>query len=254
MLINENSAIPKYYQLKLHLREQILSGKLSPGEQTPPEQQLAKDYGISKMTVRQALAELAREGLLQRKPGVGTFVTQRKVQKNLVGDFVTFFESDSEGHQRTSQLLNVQRMLPEGRIRSVLQARPGDWIVRLERLLLADGEPVAFATVYIPESKCPDLLEEVKRWQSLIWLFEKKYHLSPVKAEQMIDAVTADAKVARLLEVEVDTPLLYVERTTYLDTGDPIEFTQTYLRSSKYSYHVTFYRGQSSEPGDRSTG
>ncbi|MCL5958798.1 MAG: UTRA domain-containing protein [Chloroflexi bacterium] len=249
-MLDRRSGIPIYYQLKLHLREKILSGELAPGQQTPSEQQVAKDFGISKMTVRQALADLEDEGLLQRKPGVGTFVAQRKIHRNLVGGFVTFFESAIDGRTPTSRFLSGQRVGAEGKIQAELHLRRGEPVVKLERVLLLDGEAVALSTIYVVERKCPDLLQDVERWHSLIWLFERKYHLSPVKAEQGVDAVTADARVANLLEIDVGAPLLYTERTTYLEDGTPIELTETYLRSDKYTYHVTLHRRKTDLQGD----
>ena len=248
-MLDRRSAIPMYYQLKVHLRERILAGELVPGQQTPSEQQLAKDYGVSKMTVRQALADLVDEGLLDRKPGVGTFVAQRRIQRNLVGDFVTFFESQLDGRRPGSRVLTVRVIPAEGKAQFKLKLRQGEPVVQTERYLLLDGERVAFTTIYIPEGKCPGLADDVWHWQSLISLFEKKHRLFPAKALQTVDAVKADERIARLLGVDVDVPLLYTERTTYLENDDPIEFTQSYLRSDRYTYNITLYRRKTNPPG-----
>jgi len=252
-LLDRRSGIPMYYQLKVRLRERILGGELVPGQQIPSEQQLARDHGVSKMTVRQALADLADEGLLDRRPGVGTFVAQRRIQRNLVGDFVTFFESQLDGRKPSSRVLAARTIPADGRAQFKLKLSRGEPVVRVERYLLLDGEPVAFTTIYIPAAKCPGLVEDVWQWQSLISLFENKHHLFPAKALQTVEAVKADERIARLLGVDVDDPLLYTERITYLEGDDPIEFTQSYLRSDRYTYNITLYRRKASLPEEEST-
>ncbi len=242
-MLDKTSAIPAYHQLKVQLREQIVSGVLVPGQQLPSERQLAAEHGISKMTVRQALGELVMDGLLERKQGVGTFVAQPRIRWNMVGELVTFFEhAEREGRKAASRVLDVERVPADGIVQSSLKLRKGDPVVCLKRLFTLDGDPVSVSTIHIPEAKCPDLMEDVWHWQSMTRLFQEKYRLFPFKVTQRVYANKADTKVARLLDIRAGSPILLCRWITYLEDGYALEFNESFLRSDRYTFDVTLYR------------
>src|SRR5690348_5357562 len=158
--IYRNSPLPRYYQLKEIMREKIRSGEWQPGDLIPSERELGEQYGISRMTARQAITELVNEGLFYREQAKGTFVSRHKITQQLIR--LTGFTADIRGHgQRPGTEVLSARMVPADETTADRRSiKLGLLVCRLNRLRLTDEEPLALEVSHISVIGCEKLLEE----------------------------------------------------------------------------------------------
>src|SRR4051794_24728444 len=239
--LDRNSFVPLYAQIHQTLRQMIDSGEINPGSPVPSERELSEEYGVSRMTARQALRALRLDGLVYRERGIGTIVTKRKVDvhtRNLIG-----FTDDmlQRGLQPSSQLRLMVREAASQKIADTLGIRPGDEVFHVERLRLADGTPMAFEVNYISAALCPNLDEYDLAKESLYHILERDYGISMQRAEEELEAVQASRHEAALLSIKTGAPVLCVHRIVYSDTGQAIESVRTLYRADRYraTFHLT---------------
>src|SRR5258708_38361115 len=158
--IYRNSPLPRYYQLKEIMKERIRSGEWKPGDLIPSERELGETYGISRMTARQAITDLVNEGLFYREQGKGTFVSRNKITQQLIR--LTGFTEDirARGQQPSTKVLSAQ-LTPANEVTAErLRIQTGQIVFYLQRLRLADGEPLAIESSQLSFKGCEKLLEE----------------------------------------------------------------------------------------------
>jgi GntR family transcriptional regulator len=236
------SGIPLYLQIRNIIQQEILSGEIETGEQIPSEDELAKSFGVSRMTVRQGLSELLSDGILYKQHGVGTFVSQTHISANY--SKLTSFTLDAveQGKKPGAKLLAVERQQAKGSILQSLGLEGNSLVVCIKRLRFADGLPVAIQESYVPEDICPVDIESYD-WskQSLFELMESNGHV-PMRATETISAVTASEENAKLLDLKVGSPLIYIERVTFDSRGMPIEFVIMVNRPDRYKCAINLFR------------
>ncbi|RCK67967.1 GntR family transcriptional regulator [Desertihabitans brevis] len=217
-----------------HILSQRITHELRPGDPIPSERTLVKDLGVSRVTVRQAISDLVESGRLERVHGKGTFVSGPQVNSRL---HLTSFSRE----MRARGLVPETRVI-EGReedatpeVASQLQIRPRDPVVRVERLRLADGTPMAYEIGYYPTEVFPDLLES--DLNTLYDVFAARYDVVITSGEQTVRAEAADAHQAHILETTKRAPLLVQERLT--KAGERrIEFATSWYRADRYRIHM----------------
>lgn len=218
---------PKYLEVARRLREAIDQGRYT--EALPPERALAEAFGVSRDSLRKALDLLEEEGLVVRKQGSGTFVAKRATFRTHLLGFSE--EMRALGLLPETRLLQAEKGPPTPEEAMALALSPGEGVLRLLRLRLADGEPMALERAALPLWA----LAEVPAG-SLYQALEAK-GLRPVRALQRLRAVAAREE-ARPLEVEPGSPLLHLERVSYLEDGKPIEFVKSWYRADRYELLV----------------
>ncbi|MDM7325467.1 MAG: GntR family transcriptional regulator [Thermus sp.] len=219
--------MPLYLDLARRLREGILKGVY--GEALPPERALAEAFGASRDSVRKALDLLEEEGLVVRRRGSGTFVARRATFHTRLRGFSE--EMEALGLKPSTQVLRWERRAATPEEALTLGLSPGEEVVGLVRLRLAEGEPMALERATLPAGA----LEEVPR-ESHYRALEAK-GLRPVRALQRLQAVAAREE-ARPLGVEPGSPLLHLERVSYLADGRPIEWVKSWYRADRYELLV----------------
>ncbi|MGE5675674.1 MAG: GntR family transcriptional regulator [Mycobacterium leprae] len=236
--VNKNGPVPIYYQIRSQILEAIEKGQLKPGDRVPSERELTERYGVSRMTVRQALVELESQGHLQRVQGTGTFVNTPKVEQPLYS--LTSFTEDMQrrGLVPGSQLLSAQEVAAGRRAQQALAIGENEPVARVERLRLGDGKPMAIEVSHIPAALVPGLLNEDLSG-SLYKLLRERYGLMLRQATQSLEAVAARPHEAKLLGVREGTPLLMLERVVHNEHGRPIEFAQSFYRGDRYRFMVS---------------
>ena len=167
MTLDKRSPVPLYYQLVEQIREQIRGGELRPGDQLPPERVLSEQHGISRMTVRQAVASLVREGALVARHGLGTFVAEPKLTYDALHLLGFTEEVIRRGGTAVSQVIEQGRIVPPPRVAEILGLAAGAEAVRIVRLRLAGDTPLLLETTYVPSGLCPGLERENLAAQSL---------------------------------------------------------------------------------------
>lgn len=240
-MVSRNSKIPLYHQLYEGLRSQILSGELEPGDMLPTENELLDRHGISRNTVRQALDLLVNDGLIVRERGRGTFVAQPKIDQGLTR-IISFTEDMRRRGLKPDTRVLLRTLMPAPEhIAEALGLPVGEELAHLERLRLADGEPMSIEKSYLVHRYCPGVLERDYSSVPLREALAREYNIFLVHGKQRISAIAAPADTAAHLDIAPGAPLLYIERTTYTARETAVEYLQIYNRGDRYTLHNELY-------------
>ena len=231
-----------YLRIKDWLREAIEKGEYRPGDRIPSEHELMRRFGVSRSTIRQAVSELVLEGWLYRVQGSGTYVARPKYRQTL--SRLTSFTEDMHllGLTPRSRLLLFRVEEADEKISSALSLKPGEEVIRIERLRFADEEPMALNTSILPRQLVPGLEKRDLQRSSLYEILERRYGLILARAEQTLEPALADPYAAELLRVPIGAPLLLVEGVVYLKNGTPIEWVRILYRGDRYKFHIVAVR------------
>jgi len=224
--IDRGSPLPLYAQVRRGLEARLNAAEWRPGERIPGEPELCREYGVSRPVIRQALQELATEGTIVRRKGLGTFVSEPKlVSRSLVHSLVGFYQDMERMGLATETKVLEQVLLPAGeKVGSRLKVDPLTPVVKIARLRSVGGHPVVLVSSFLPQAMCPGLIQADLRHQSLYGFLEQEYGLRVHGGRREIEAVLATDEEARLLEVERGTPLLRLESLSVLEDGRPMEY------------------------------
>lgn len=242
VIMVDNGSGHLYQRIKEYLQEEIDAGRLAAGDRVPSERELAERFNISRMTVRHALTELVNEGTLYRYQGKGTFVARPKIRQGLTG--LTSFTEDmrSRGLTPGARVLSVSAVPAPYKARKALGLDHETRVVRIERLRLADDEPMALEVTHLPYTRFANLESENLEDQSLYQLLKAKYGINILSATQTIEPAVADGRLAEVLSVPEGALLLLLERTTVDERGEPVEFVSSYYRGDRYRFVVELQR------------
>jgi GntR family transcriptional regulator len=241
--LDKRSPVPLYYQLVEQIREQIRSGELRPGDQLPSERILSEQHGISRMTVRQAVASLVREGVLVARHGLGTYVAEPKLSYDALHLLGFTEEIMRHGGTAASKVLEQARALPPPRVAEALALDGGAAAVKIVRLRLSDATPLLLETSFIPASICPGLENEDLAAQSLYAVMEARYGVHLTRARQQLEATVANAFEAGLLDVPPGAAMILLEGVTYDQRGRPVEYFKAIYRGDRVSFAFDSERG-----------
>lgn len=230
----------RYNQIAEYFRKSIEGNQLLSGEKMPTEEQICAMFQVSRMTVRQAMSELAQAGYIERVQGKGTYVKTPKtnMQLNHLQGFTE--EMRAIGKTAASQLLEACAVRCDMAVAEHLGLEIDVQVISIRRLRLADGEPVAVEHVYIPFYLCPDLLQ--KDLSKSLYHLLGEYGLQVDRASQAISAGFSPRNVCELLNIKQTSPTLNIERVTYLKSGVALEYVQSAYRSDRYTFHVEMSR------------
>lgn len=238
MSLDKNHPISLYYQLATVIQEQIETAKLTPGERLPSERELSEQFGISRMTVRQAINYLVRDGTLTVRPGVGTFVAEPKLLHDTL-HLLSFTEDMmSRGATVTSQVLEQDVVTPPAYVSKELNLAAGEETVKIVRLRLGDGEALLLETSFIPATLCPGLEREELVTQSLYSVMMEKWNVFPESTHQTIEATIANDYEVDLFSIELDTAMILLEGVTYTEGRKPIEYFKALYRGDRFKFEL----------------
>jgi GntR family transcriptional regulator len=242
-MIAFDSHIPYYAQLKEIIRERVKSRIWPPGERLPSEAELCEMFGVSRTVVRQALADLAHEGLIKRRKGKGSIVVAPKISENLVQKLTGFYDDMvAQGHIPQTRVLS-QRIVPaSAEIAEHLSVGQGTPLIELVRLRSVDGLPLMVVTSYMPYALCPDLVNENLNDQSLYSFLETRYQLYIARARRTMQVVVATDELARMLAISRGAPLFRLESIGHLDDGRGVEYYFAYHRGDRSVFEVELIR------------
>ncbi len=240
-MLNSKLPIPLYHQLKEIFDHKLASGEWSPGVLIPTEQELIDLYGVSRTTVRQAVVALVQEGKLEKKQGKGTLVCQPRMEERL-GKLTGFTEEMArKGILPGAKLVEARTEPASGTVKEKLLQGADGMVLYIKRIRLADGTPVAIERTYWPleigRLFDGEDLEEVAFYEVL-----ERHGIRLRDADEGISARAAGKRDALMLGIAERDPLLRMERLSYADSGQPIEFTRTDYRSDRYTYRVHLQR------------
>lgn len=248
--VSRESPIPLYHQVANDLRERIVTGVWAPGRRIPGEQELTRLYGASRITIRQALTNLAQEGFVSREPGRGSFVRDATITAG--PRHLTSFTEElrARGLEPSSRVLSIGEIGADEVVAEKLGLEAGASVVRLERLRLGNGESVGIQTAHLPADRFPGLVEVDFARASLYEELQRHYSVTIDEAEETYIVGRIEGDAASQLSVAPGTPGLVVERLSWSD-GHRVEFTRSLMRGDRYRIVVRLRRGAGSRLGQR---
>jgi GntR family transcriptional regulator len=232
--LKRGAPVPLYHQLKSALLRDIEAGRWRPGERIPTEDALIERFGVSKITVRQALRDLAQLGYIRREQGRGTFVQGPPLEEGPreLKSFTS--EMQGRGFRATSRVLEQGIVEASADVADCLEIAEGSAVFRLHRLRLADGEPMGLQTAYISMSLVPGIEQLSFADASLYEVLASQYSLYAAAARETHQAAAVPDEAASLLRVPAGSPALAAERLTALPDGRPLEFVRSIMRGDRY--------------------
>ncbi|MDH4400084.1 MAG: GntR family transcriptional regulator [Burkholderiaceae bacterium] len=234
MSLHRSSPVAMHRQLSQHLRDAITNGVYKQGDRIATEQELSLKYGVSRITARQAVIQLVSENLLVRRQGKGTFVTARPVKHDLVELHGFFDELVARGVNPEIQLLEFSKQAAPARVAEKLQS-DNKQVTYWKRLYCRNGEPFAVAWVYL----APQLLgvtRALAEKHTSYHIIESLHQLKIAHADVSIRAQLSEAKTRKLLRMPPGTPLIALERVSYLADNTPIEYALYCAHADSYEY------------------
>lgn len=237
--LERSNPLPLYYQLKEALKQQIIAGHLAPHSVIPSEPELVSSYHVSRATVRQALSELVREGLLYREHGRGTYVSDPRVQQD-VSELSSLTQVLRKLGKRPGGLLLVGELLRGSAIvREQLRLGDADQAIRLERVRLADDLPIAHEIDYLPYPRAASIYERAKELaDGSLYAVMASEGLTPAIVEQSVDGDAASQRAADLLRIPAGEPGMRVVSTTFDSTGAPIAYSVSFYPQGRYTLQI----------------
>ena len=240
--MSPNRFSPYYRWLAETLREEIAQGVYKPGDALPTEHELMRRYNLSSTTVRRAVQDLVREGLIYRRAGKGTFVKRSKIEEHLL-HLTSFAEEMQSRHIKPNfKLIRAERLVPPAEIARLLGLSTRQPVFYIERIQYANREPIALAQGYWQIDLGERLAQHDLNVISLYETLEQQFHVPLVEADESIGAISASADIARKLQVRRNAPLLVRRRLTLTLEMRPIEYTTTFYRADQYEYKVRLAR------------
>ena len=237
MRLQRQAPDPLYQQLKASLVAEIAAGRYRSNQRLPSERELSARFRVSRMTVRQAMLELARDGAIYTRIGKGTFVAEPKIDQQLRA--LTGFTQEvcARGGQPSSRVLEARVIPAAGDIAAMLRLAPEAQVILLSRLRLADGVPLALETAYLPFALFPQLLRHDLARESLYDVLENEYKLKLTHAEQTLEAALGAPREIELLELTPPAAVLRMQRLTLTADGVPVEYVLSVYRGDRYKFH-----------------
>lgn len=240
--VRRDRELPLYRQLVAALREDIRRGALSSGDALPSESRLRTRFGVSRVTVRQALGELQRDGIVIAKQGKGTFVRGRPIEHEL-GEFHTLTEVlERHGYPRQVDLLFCGEVTPPRSVAEELGIAPSERCVLVKRRHLMRRQPVALTVMYLPTQVASEWTADDFRAKT-VYELAAEHGLGPVQGRRVIAACPALDDIASTLGMSVGDPVLLVRSRSHLASGGALESSAFYFHPRRYSFLFSFARG-----------
>lgn len=244
MSINSDSAVPLYIQIKAYILKCIDEGVFPENSRIPSERQLAEQFDVSRLTVTKALNELALEGVLQARVGRGTFVRARKIDQQL--NTLTGFTQDMAQRGQTAKSRVLQATIAEAshEVATALHLAEGAAVVFLERLRLADDEPIAIERASLPADRFPDILTRHNfQQESLYAVLQQEYACRMTSAYQRLNARLPNLDEQKHLKIAENVPILDITRTTYDGAEMALEYVRAIYRGDRYTFTAVLQYG-----------
>lgn len=246
----EHSAVPLYAQLRERLRARIVDGSYPQGARLPAESGISAIFGVSRITVRQALGDLQKEGVIVKAPGKGSFVARRTPSQDL-SRLEGFGEAMSrQGHRIVNRVVSNLDTPASPAVAARLGLAPGAPVTEVRRVRYLDRQPVSYEVTYLPPAVGSRLRGENLAERDIFLILEVDYGIVLGHADIQIGAIGADPALAAALGVAPGAALLRIERLTWTAGGDPLDFEYLYVRGEAFQYGLRLPRHPSTVPGN----
>lgn len=230
-MLDERSPVPLYYQLQEIIRSRIESGQWQAGQQLPPEAELCQEFNLSRGTVRQALADLVREGLLHRRRGKGSFVASPKIPQDIMSA-MSFAAHAKQvlGSELGTNLISVGTVRANRSLAERLEIPEGSEVVEVRKVKMAGGVPFFLVTSFVPKELCPGLEQEDHTVGSMFELVQRRYGFQIARVKGWFEPVLVNEYEASVLDVERGSPAMLFQRIRYLAGDRPLMSSKHIIR------------------------
>ena len=244
MLKRDHRVVPLYYQVEHVIRQRITSGEYAPGSQIPSENELSREMGVSRVTVREALRELVRDNMLVKVQGKGTFVAQHPSTGLPAMKFTGFLEELYDQVQKVSvKEVEISRVPVTDELRKLLKLDPAESeLFRIKRLRHVNDAPYAFTINFLPVEIGQQIREKELLRVPLLWILQEELKIPITRAHETVEAAAADPEVAERLDIPLLSPVMHVKRVMYTEPDRPLELVESYYRADRYQYSVNLIR------------
>jgi GntR family transcriptional regulator len=228
---------PLYAEVKRRITKSLMDGEWPQGTPIPSEAQLAQRYAVSMGTVRKAIGQLVAEKILVRQAGRGTFAANHN-RDYMLDAYFHIVDDKGDKEFPESTLLSFRQIKADAQAARHLRLRPGDRVFDFENLLRLHGRPAIFDHIRVPQAVFPDFEEAAfrNRNMTIFGFYQSRYGVTVARLEERIRAENADARLARLLELERDAAVLKIDRVGYTYDGTPVEFRQRFINTRHHAY------------------
>lgn len=234
--------IPRHIQITRWVEEQIHQNTYKPDEKLPSENEMAQKFDVSRVTIRRALQSLESNGLIYRCQGLGSFVSDTRTPHNLVR--LTDFSEDMvrAGLKATSEVRQFTSIKAPDWLAEALDIEVDQHVIQIDRLRLGNGEPVAFDSTWMPMFYGQLIKESDLKSATIYKILEEQYDIRLIRGKYQITADSASEHLARELGVDVNMPLLRIDRSTYTIGNKTVYYQKRYYRSDRVMYEMTLER------------
>jgi len=234
------NGLPAYQRIQAAIRKRIDAGQLRADDAEASERDLAKIHQVSLMTARHALASLEREGVVERRRGIGTFVATPKIHFNKLMSYTE--QMASRSMTAAAKILVAKVIHDEQEVTARLSVPPHSGVIKLERLRQASDEPFALETCYLSDAEFPNLLSTPLGRDSLFKILERNYQVELGYADEEVDATAADPRTAEHLGIRRGDPLLRIRQLIYSAKGKAIMYVLGLYRSDRHKLLIRRFR------------
>ncbi|WP_391203081.1 GntR family transcriptional regulator [Psychrobacillus sp. L4] len=236
-MIRDEEAIPFYKQLKQEILDDIETGKLKHGDKLSSERELAELYKISRMTARHTLSILEREGVVERRVGVGTYITNNKIEM----DFITFnsFTKNmlNKGFIPSTRVLSISKVPAKSQLGKRLKVPTGEELISIKRLRLVNEMPISIEESFLQDKLFPGIDKLMKDDVSLYQTLEGYYGIVLVRAKENMQVTFSDETDSKLLKIRSDSPCIFQEQVAFDSKDREIEFSTSLTRSDIVKFY-----------------
>ena len=233
---NISTRLPLYAQVEDALAERIASGALPVGAQLPSEEELIREFDVSRTTIRTTIQNLVLQGLVEIRRGRGTFVASPRMVQELTE--LTGFVEDMRllGRVPTARVVGRDIVPADDVVADRLAIAPGTAVVRIRRIRLSDGVPLSFDETYLPEDIGRKIMAEDLATEPIFTLLEERYDTPLLEAEYELEAAAAAPAIAEALEIPAGSPIFLIDRTSYTLGHRPVDYERLHYRGD----HIRF--------------
>src|SRR6516162_4103261 len=235
-----NNGTPVYKQIQDAIRKRIEASELQPGDPVASERELSRIHQVSLMTARHALAGLEREGLVERRRGAGTFVAAPKIHFNKLMSYTEHMSS--RGLSPRSRVLVAKVVEHDAEVAARLALPATSPLVKIERLRETGDEPFALETCYLPAKEFSELVKAPLGRTSLFGTLQQDFGVELAYADEEVDATTAEANIAELLQVHRGAAVLRIRQVIYSTNGKPTLYVVGFYRSERHTLFIRRFR------------
>jgi GntR family transcriptional regulator len=236
MAQSRRNGLPAYQKIQNAVRQRIEAKQLKPGDSVSSERELARVHGVSLMTARHALAGLEREGIVERRPGAGTFVAPPRIHFNKLMSYTE--QMGSRGLTPNSKVIVAKIIQDEPEVAARLGLAATSRMVKIERVRHTADEPFALETCYLPADDFAALIDAPLSRVSLFATLEHDFDLQLAYADEEVDATVAEGRVSHLLNLRPGAPLLRMRQVIYSSKTKPVIYVIGFYRSERHSLFI----------------